>query len=266
MLPKPMNKMKMKFYFLPLAGCLALCPVVSAAPPEQEAEPQPVSPARSKEEVTPLLKGFADSKVFYQQLEIAKKIVALNDASVLDGLTDWLKSGDRHDRGNAAFIFASLGDERGFDVVGRILADRSVRPDGKGLSHPGGSQIVADRYYAVHLLGELKGARSVDVLVPFLDDPDVNYKVAWALGEIGDRRAIKALTPALNDKDALMRVSAIQALEKLKAKEALPAIVELLDDQAVPSAGVQVPVATTAKEAIAKLEAVAALERATNGK
>ncbi len=47
-------------------------------------------------------------------------------------------------------------------------------------------QIRADRYYAVHLLGELGNNRAVDVLVPMLADAQVNYKVAWALGKIDD--------------------------------------------------------------------------------
>jgi hypothetical protein len=32
---------------------------------------------------------------------------------------------DRHLRGNAAFIYAWLGDPRGFDVIAAILSDRS---------------------------------------------------------------------------------------------------------------------------------------------
>ncbi len=64
-------------------------------------------------------------------------------------------------------------------------------------------QIREDRYYAVHMLGELRDRRSVDVLVPLLGDPDVNYKVAWALGQIGDARAIAPFIAALDDPDAL---------------------------------------------------------------
>lgn len=51
-----------------------------------------------------------------------------------------------------------------------------------------------------------------------------------------------------------MRVSAIQALEKLEAVEALPQLRALLNDQALPRAGDRVTVAETAKSAIAKLQ------------
>ena len=51
-----------------------------------------------------------------------------------------------------------------------------------------------------------------------------------------------------------MRVSAIQALEALDAKEAIPQLRGLLNDQALPSAGPRVTVGDTAKAAIAKLQ------------
>ena len=103
------------------------------------------------------------------------------------------------------------------------------------------------------MLGELRDRSSLDVLVPLLGDPDVNYHAAWALGRIGDARAIGPLIGALEDEVPLMRVSAIQALEALDAKEAIPRLQELLNDRALPSAGPRVPVADTARAAIRSL-------------
>ena len=57
----------------------------------------------------------------------------------------------------------------------------------------------------------------------------------------------------LGDPSALMRVSAIQALEALDAKEAIPQLQELLNDRALPGAGPRVPVADTAKATIRRL-------------
>ena len=50
---------------------------------------------------------------------------------------------------------------------------------------PGGNwtvqaQIRADRYYAAHLLGDLKDPRGVDVLIPLLNDEDVASIVPWS--------------------------------------------------------------------------------------
>jgi HEAT repeat protein len=245
--------MKASSFLLLLALSSTTCTAATGVP-QKGTNTQPASPVPTKDEMAPLLKEFADAENFGRQLDVAKRIVALRDTGILDRLTNWLKTEDQHVRGNAAFIFAGLGDERGFEAIRGILSDRSARPAGQGRAGAGQDQIVADRYYAVHLLGALKSARAVPILIPLLGDPDINYNVAWALGEIGDRRAIQPLIAALKDRDPLMRVSAIQGLEKLKAKEALPALHELLDDQAMPSAGDRVPVAATAKAAIGTLE------------
>jgi HEAT repeat protein len=211
-----------------------------------------------------LLEQFKSTSVFWQQFEVAKEIAKVGDAQVLEVLEPLLGHADRHLRANVAFVFARLGDPRGLETIRVILTDHSDRPLGQGI--PGGSfntaaprwwsasQIRADRYYAVHMLGELRDSRGVDMLIPLLADPEVNYHVAWAFGQIGDRRAIGPLIRALEDREALVRVSAIQALEALDAREALPQLRGLLNDQAIPSAGLRVPVADTAKAAIAKLQ------------
>jgi HEAT repeat protein len=194
---------------------------------------------------------------FSRQLDVGKQLVSLHDKQILGRLEPRLSDHDRHVRAISAFVFAGLGDPRGFDVIAGILSDRSPRPEGQGI--PGGrwsldKQIRADRYYAVHVLAGLADERAVDLLLPLLADSDVNYKAAWALGEIRNARAVKPLIEALGDSDALVRTSAIQALVKLRAKESLPHIRALLNDQAMPRAGDQVPVAATAKAAILELE------------
>jgi PBS lyase HEAT-like repeat len=119
-----------------------------------------------------LLERFNNTKVFWQQFEVAGKIVEVGDRSVLVQLEPRLAD-DRHLRGNAAFIFASLGDSRGFEVITAVLNDRSDRREGQGL--PGGrwsleAQIAADRYYAIHVLGEIKDRRAIPLLAPLLND------------------------------------------------------------------------------------------------
>ena len=218
-------------------------------------------PRQRKAATDDLLRQFVNEKVFWKQLEIARQLVANQDRSVLNILDVWLNEDDRHLRGNAAFVFAGLGDERGFVVITAILNDRSDRPEGQG--QPGASsdgryhlepQIRADRYYAVQLLGILKDRRAVPILVPLLTDSQLNYKVPWALGEIGDRAADEALIASLSDHDPSMRVFAIQALAELGAKEALPHLRALLSDNEKSRLGTPVTVAETARAAIVKLE------------
>jgi len=138
----------------------------------------------------------------------------------------WLSNENMHLRGNAAFIFASLGDDRGFQVIKAILENRSPKravftTDDAGHLNPQ-LQIRQDRYYAAHLFGDLKDVRAVPILVPLLRDEEVKEVVPWSLGQIGDKSAIRPLKEALSDNSLTMRASALRALEKLEAKEKSP--------------------------------------------
>jgi HEAT repeat protein len=172
-----------------------------------------------------LVEHFENTTAFWQQFLVAKKIVALHDKSVLPHLEPWLRCEDMRRRGNAAFIFAGLGDDRGFQVIKAILEDRSTKRavfeiDSAGHPSPR-QQIRADRYYAVHLFGDLRDARAVPLLLPLLKDEEVKEIVPWSLGEIGEKSAIPLLVEALSDNSLQMRAAALRSLEKLQAKEAL---------------------------------------------
>ncbi len=173
-----------------------------------------------------LVERFKITMTSWKQFEVAKQIVALQDKSVLQVLAPWLNNDDMHQRGNAAFIFASMGDDRGFQTIRAILENRSpkravVRTDDAGRLNPE-LQIREDRYYAAHLFGDLKDERAIPILVPLLKDQDVKEVVAWSLGQIGDKSAIPPLQEALVGNSLTMRASALRALEKLEAKEGLP--------------------------------------------
>jgi len=144
-----------------------------------------------------LVEQFESTTAFWEQFEVAKKIVALHDKSVLPRLELWLRCEDMRRRGNAAFVFAGLGDDRGFQAIKAILEDRSPKRavfeiDSAGHPSPG-RQIRADRYYAAHLFGDLKDVRAVPILIPLLKDEEVKEIVPWSLGEIGDKSAIPPL-------------------------------------------------------------------------
>ena len=212
------------------------------------------------ESLPSLVKEFDGSQYFWQQLEVAQKLVALHDPQVFSQFEPLLKNTDRHLRGNAAFVLAGLGDERGLEVIYEILQDRSSpRPEGQGVPAAPWSpaaQIRSDRYYAVRLLGLLKNPRTLPVLIPLLKDSDVNYKVAWALGEIGDRAATPPLLDALNDQSSDMRVASIEALVTLRATDALPRLRLLLQDNDQIHTGNLETVSESARSAIAKLSSI----------
>ncbi len=201
-----------------------------------------------------LLDLFKGEQIFWRQYEFGKAIAAANDRGIIAELEPWPTHDDRHVRGNVAFVLARLGDSRGFRAIADILADRSVRSISPEMARAKWSvqaQIRDDRYYAVHLLGDLKDPRGVDLLIPLLDDKDVDYKVAWALAEIGDRRAIEPLIGQLDRDDPSARVPVIQALETLMAGGALPRLRELVKDDRRSRFGNQTTVAEVARHAIA---------------
>jgi len=208
-----------------------------------------------------LVEQFKNEKVFWKQIEIAKAIAGKRDASVLPPLADWLRHEDRHIRGNVAFLFASFGDPRGLQTIADILVDRSERPEGQGIPIAPSDgryrferQVSADRYYAAHLLGDLRDPGGVALLVPLLDDPETQSIVPWSLGQIGDKRAIPPLIAALDNDDPSTRVLVIYALEALHATEAVPRLLTLMNDDRRSRFGALVTVSEAAKAAIAKLQ------------
>ena len=208
-----------------------------------------------------LVKQFMNEGVFWKQIEIAKAIAAKHDPSVLPLLADWLGHQDRHIRGNVAFIFASFGDPRGLQTIADILADRSERPEGQGSHARTGNgqyrferQVAADRYYAAHLLGDLRDVRGVAMLVPLLEDPETQSIAPWSLAQIGHKSAIPPLIAALDNDDPSNRVLVIYALDTLHAKDAIPRLLMLVTDDRKSGFGLQVTVSEAAKAAIAKLQ------------
>ena len=208
-----------------------------------------------------LVEQFKSEKVFWRQFEIAREIVNRHDPGVLPALAGWLSHEDRHVRGNAAFVVAGLGDARGFQVITDILNDRSDRPEGQGIARASSDgryhvarQIAADRYYAAHLLGDLRDQRAVPILIALLKDSEVSSIVPWALGQIGDKGAVGPLLDALDEDSPTTRVLAIYALETLHAREALPRLAALLTDHRRATFGARVSVADAARAAIAKLQ------------
>lgn len=209
--------------------------------------------------VDELLRQFKTSESFWEQFEVGEKLAKSHDHSVIEQLEPYLKAQDRHVRGNAAFVIAALGDDRGFEVIADILKDRSTRPEGQG--SPGGNWSVAvqvknDRYYAVHLLGDLKDARAVPILIPLLHDPEVNWIVPWSLGQTGDEAAVPPLIDTLDDASPNMRVLAIYALEALKAKQSLPRLRLMVNDQERINFDGLGTVADAAKKAVSELQAL----------
>lgn len=221
---------------------------------------QPPAVVQTASTSTALVEQFKNEQTFWRQFIIAQAIAERHDTSVLAPLAGWLTHEDRHLRGNAAFVFARLGDARGFQAIVDMLGDRSDRPEGQGVALASSDgryhlepQIAADRYYAAHLLGDLRDPRAIPILVPLLKDRETRSIVPWALGQIGNRLAVAPLLDALNEDDPSMRVLIIYALDALRAREAIPRLTALLEDRRRSNFGATVTVADAARAALDKL-------------
>jgi HEAT repeat protein len=231
------------------------CEVVLGYEFSASAAAQPIETANS------LVAQFNSAKNSWSQFDAAQKIVELHDARALPELEPWLTSEDMQARGNAAFIFAKFGDDRGFQIIREILEDRSTNAKRKvdAIDDAGQRstelQIVYDRRRAIDLFGDLGDPRAAPLLIPLLNDNELNSDIPWALGKVGNKSAIPPLLALLADKQADRRAEAIQALAELDAREALPQLRGMVDDDAKIYHDWIGTVGNAARVAIAKLEA-----------
>ena len=227
----------------------------------------PDAPDAKSEMADDLIERFSNAKYSWQQLEVARDLVASGDAKIIPKMEKYLDTKDRRRRCNAALVLAGLGDKRGLAVIINELQDKKPRPtdltrsDGK--PYPEG-QIKADRYYAAWLLGHLENKEAVPALIQATKDETINYRAAISLGEIGDKSAIPALREMakhfpdeklwagyglaalgeqegfdiltnviLSDSHWTERRHAVEALGKIGRPRAVPTVVKALKDKHV---------------------------------
>ena len=105
-------------------------------------------------EVSQLIRKFqGEESGFVDHVEIANEIAKVATLDDVSSLEPWLAHEDRHVRGNAAYLFAKLGDRRGLATIEGILtdysADRHVRWQGGSLIFQGnGEEAMAESYGA----------------------------------------------------------------------------------------------------------------------
>jgi HEAT repeat protein len=146
-----------------------------------------------------------------------------------------IKSPDRSVRCNAGLVLARLGDDRGLAAVVAELNDAAPRP-APGRTRSDGrpdvsGQVRQDRYYAAHVLGEMRDKRAVPALVATFGNPDLAYKAAYALSQIGDAAAVAPLRRLMGESGGDTRLAAAHALAKLGAPDGLPVVAGFLGDK-----------------------------------
>jgi HEAT repeat protein len=206
----------MKSFALPVVAFLVTQPCYAQPPPAAQAA-----------ELAELLVAYPSTRYFFEQTEIARRLVAIGDPVVIATVEPYLDTTDRRRRCNAAFVLAGLGDERGVRALIEELEDAGIErrktedsprmtggiPTPESLAR---QQAVSDRYFAALLLGELRAEEAVPALIRATRDPAiaVRDRAAMSLGEIGDPSAVPALREML-DHPPDQRISAGYALAAL---------------------------------------------------
>ena len=156
----------------------------------------------------------------------------------------------------------NCGDDELAEAAARVLPDFGERALA-ALSEMCASENVESRWWATRALGELPGSAATELLVKRLKDEDAEVRVVaiLALGQRADLAAVQPLTemlhecggylarhaaealsrlgdgaaPALVDAlgggDTGVRANAARALARLSDSEAVPALVQALDDE-----------------------------------
>lgn len=243
---------------------IALAQPATTVAAADDSNPQ-ANAAKAPETVDELLEKFETARFFWQQAEIAEKLVSSGEKKIIPKMEKHLAETDRRRRCNAGLVLAGLGDKRGLAIIIRELEDKQPRPTdmirSNGKPYPEG-QIRTDRCYAAHVLGRLRDKEAVPVLIDATTDKTINLQAAISLGEIGDQRAIPALRKmaadfpdqklwagyglaalgeqegfdllteaALSDSRWTERRHAVEALGKFGDLRALPTVVKALRDK-----------------------------------
>ncbi|MBI3866783.1 MAG: HEAT repeat domain-containing protein, partial [Planctomycetia bacterium] len=204
-------------------------PDSTAATSEVKTAPVPADDAKPKTTVDDLLEKFSNAATFWEQGEVARKLIDTGDTTIIGRIEKRLDTPDRRKRCNAALVLAGLADKRGLAIIIGELEDTRPRPtnlkrsDGK--PDPEG-QIRDDRYYAALLLGELKNKEALPALIEATKDESVSGRAATSLGEIGDHSAIPALRKMATDFPA-QRLWADYGLAALGEQEGFDHLSEL---------------------------------------
>ena len=127
----------------------ALLPVLILGMARALAQAPPGS-AAVQAEIAELLVAYPNTQYFWQQTDIARRLVAIGDPAVVDSIELYLDTTDRRRRCNAAYVLAAFGDERGTQVLIGELEDTGTdkRDMREGVLVPGrraAKRICADK-------------------------------------------------------------------------------------------------------------------------
>jgi HEAT repeat protein len=131
-------------------------------------------------------------------------------------VSDGLKNSDGRIKANAIEVASSTGQVQFAPQIAELLKD----------------PIVPVRFAAALGIGDLQYKTSEQTLQKFLDDPDLNVRIAagCALYKFGNKQYLSIIKASAKQNDQTVRANAAMLLGKLKSTESLPVLYEIKDD------------------------------------
>jgi putative heme-binding domain-containing protein len=175
--------------------------------------------ASDPETLQPLVKQYGVEKDAAARVDLVRAVAGLPATQTTDFLASVLKDGKNPE---SLRLEAIAGLEKGRTPTARAsLAAVAV---------PG--EPVALQIRALEALGVMKAAQAKTACAASLrsTEPTVRKTAANTLAKLGDAGVAPLLLPIVKDREPSVRTAAIQALGTLKAKDAIPALIEAAGD------------------------------------
>ena len=151
----------------------------------------------------------------WEKLFYIAALAKVMDKRVADGLEHLLSDKETDVVVNAAKTIAARGQKDSIDKLTKMIGKGKERHAMRAALDALTVLRKGDPAWIDELLGMTKH-----------EDPEVRNLALQALGESKEKKALEKLVAALNDDNWSVRLAALDALERLKAKEAVSAIVE----------------------------------------
>ncbi|HEY7155170.1 MAG TPA: HEAT repeat domain-containing protein [Gemmataceae bacterium] len=173
------------------------------------------------ETLQPLLKQYDAEKDAAARVDLVRAIASLPAEKTADILSGILKNGKNPE---ALRLEAIAGLEKSKTPAALASLAAAAAP----------SEPVALQVRALEALGETKAPQTKDVCAASLKsvEPSVRKTATRILAKLGDVASATLLLPLLKDKEPSVRSAAIQALGVLKAKDAVPALIQAAGEDA----------------------------------
>jgi putative heme-binding domain-containing protein len=176
--------------------------------------------ANDPETLEPLVRRFAVEKDTPTRAGIIRAVTGLNTAKSADFLVTVLRDAKNLERLR-------------IEVVAGLEKSETPAALASLASAAATSEPVALQIRALEALGAMKAPQAKDVCAASLRsaEPSVRKTAADTLAKLGDAKSAALVLPLLKDKEPSVRGAAIQMLGVLKAKDAVPALIQAAGEE-----------------------------------